>query len=64
MQETVLEREELLQQSRWSIARSKRLVARFDQLKEEVFGAANHRVEIDRKRLRDAFPGMDRLIRR
>src|SRR5437667_9497480 len=36
MQETVLEREVILQQSRWSITASKRLVARVDQLRTEV----------------------------
>ena len=36
MQQTVLEREEILQQSLWSIATSKRLVARIDQLRTEL----------------------------
>ena len=36
MQETVLEREEILQRSLWSIAASKRLIARVEQLRTEV----------------------------
>jgi hypothetical protein len=36
MQEIVLAREEILQQSHWTIAASKRLIARVDQLRTEV----------------------------
>jgi hypothetical protein len=59
MQELVLEREELLQQSHWSIARSKRLLARCDQLRNEI----SRRVNTDRKRLVEAFPEIYAPIR-
>jgi hypothetical protein len=42
-QETVLEREELLQQSYWAIAKSKRLLARLERLRTEVSGVADQR---------------------
>lgn len=54
MQEMVLEREEILQQSRWSIATSRRLIDRLDRMRNEVFRGPVLSRDLDQPKLSDA----------